>query len=44
VADLIFVMERAHRYKLSARFRPHLGGKRVVCLDIPTTTSSWIRN
>ena len=34
-ADLIFVMERAHRSKLSARFRPHLGGKRIVCLDIP---------
>jgi predicted protein tyrosine phosphatase len=34
-ADLIFVMERAHRSKLSARFRAHLGGKRVVCLDIP---------
>ena len=34
-ADLIFVMERAHRSKLSARFRTHLGGKRIVCLDIP---------
>lgn len=28
-------MERAHRSKLSARFKPHLGGKRVVCLEIP---------
>jgi len=34
-ADLIFVMERAHRSKLSARFQPHLAGKRIVCLDIP---------
>ena len=34
-ADLIFVMERAHRSKLSARFQPYLAGKRVVCLDIP---------
>lgn len=34
-ADLIFVMEKSHRTKLSARFSPHLGGKRVICLDIP---------
>lgn len=34
-ADLVFVMERAHRAKLSSRFKPHLGGKRVVCLEIP---------
>ena len=34
-ADLIFVMERAHRAKLQRRFGPHLKGKRVVCLDIP---------
>ena len=34
-ADLIFVMERAHRTRLSRRFRAHLGGKRVVCLEIP---------
>lgn len=34
-AHTIFVMERAHRSKLSARFKPHLGDKRVVCLDIP---------
>ncbi len=34
-ADLIFVMERAHRSRLSSRFRPWLGGKRLVCLDIP---------
>ncbi|WP_460758741.1 low molecular weight protein tyrosine phosphatase family protein [Lysobacter fragariae] len=34
-ADLIFVMERTHRSKLSAKFKQHLGNKRVVCLDIP---------
>jgi predicted protein tyrosine phosphatase len=34
-ADVIFVMERAHRAKLSAKFKPHLGNKRVICLDIP---------
>jgi predicted protein tyrosine phosphatase len=34
-ADLIFVMEKAHKAKLSARFKPHLAGKRVVCLGIP---------
>lgn len=34
-ADLVFVMERAHRTKLSSRFAAHLKGKRVVCLDIP---------
>jgi predicted protein tyrosine phosphatase len=34
-ADIIFVMEKTHRTKLSKRFRKHLNGKRVVCLDIP---------
>lgn len=34
-ADIVFVMERAHRSKLSARFKAHLGHARVVCLDIP---------
>ena len=34
-ADLVFVMERAHRNKLSSRFRAHLGHQRVICLDIP---------
>jgi predicted protein tyrosine phosphatase len=33
-ADLIFVMEKTHRAKLSKRFRRHLKA-RVVCLDIP---------
>lgn len=34
-ADLIFVMEKAHRNRLASRFKEHLSGKRVICLDIP---------
>ena len=34
-ADVIFVMERAHRNKLSKKFRAYLGHKRIICLDIP---------
>jgi predicted protein tyrosine phosphatase len=34
-ADLIFVMEPAHRNKLSKRFRAHLKSQRIVCLNIP---------
>jgi predicted protein tyrosine phosphatase len=34
-ADLIFVMEKAHRNRLSKRFKTALGRARVVCLDIP---------
>jgi predicted protein tyrosine phosphatase len=34
-ADIVFVMERAHRNKLSAKFKPYLGKARVICLDIP---------
>jgi predicted protein tyrosine phosphatase len=34
-ADLVFVMERRQRLKLSHRFRPQLRGKRIICLDIP---------
>jgi predicted protein tyrosine phosphatase len=34
-ADIIFVMERAHRAKLQCRFGPQLKGRRVICLDIP---------
>jgi len=34
-AELIFVMEREHKAKLSARFKENLGSKRVVCLGIP---------
>jgi predicted protein tyrosine phosphatase len=34
-ADIIFVMEKTHRNKLSKKFRASLNGKRVICLDIP---------
>ena len=34
-ADIIFVMEHAHRAKLQRRFRAHLKRARVICLDIP---------
>ncbi len=34
-ADIVFVMERVHRTRLSAKFKPHLDGKRVICLEIP---------
>jgi predicted protein tyrosine phosphatase len=34
-ADLVVVMERAHRSKLTARHPTALRGKHVVCLDIP---------
>ena len=34
-ADLIFVMEKAHRAKLTRRFKSQLKSARVICLDIP---------
>jgi len=34
-ADLILVMEKVHRVRLNRKFGKHLGGKRVVVLDIP---------
>ena len=34
-ADIIFVMEPAHRSKLTASFKRHLKDQRVVCLNIP---------
>jgi len=34
-ADLIFVMEAAHKAKLQRRFGPHLKRARVVVLGIP---------
>lgn len=34
-ADIIFVMEKAHRSKIARRYNVSLRGKRVVCLDIP---------
>ena len=34
-ADVIFVMERTHREKLSRKFKRHLHGQRVIVLGIP---------
>ena len=34
-ADVIVVMEKQHRAKVQRRFRKHLHGKRLICLDIP---------
>jgi predicted protein tyrosine phosphatase len=34
-ADIIFVMERSHRNKVSKKFKDLLKGKKLVCLDIP---------
>ena len=34
-ATIIFVMEKAHKNKLGAKFKRHLNGKKIVCLDIP---------
>jgi len=34
-SDIIFVMEKSHRRKLSQNFQPWLKDKRVICLDIP---------
>ena len=34
-AQLIFVMEKTHRAKLTRRFKAHLRHARIVCLDIP---------
>jgi predicted protein tyrosine phosphatase len=33
--DTIFVMEKAHRNKLSKHFKPYLRKARVICLNIP---------
>lgn len=32
---MIFVMEKSHRNKLSEKFRAHLNGKWIICLNIP---------
>jgi predicted protein tyrosine phosphatase len=34
-AEIIFVMEKAHRNKLQRRFKAALKNTRVICLDIP---------
>jgi predicted protein tyrosine phosphatase len=33
-ADIIFVMERAHRNKVTKKFKRHLNGKRIIVLNI----------
>ena len=35
VKKIIFVMEKKQWTKLSSRFRKHLNGKKIICLDIP---------
>ena len=34
-SDIIFVMEKSHRNKVSKKFKDLLKGKKLVCLDIP---------
>jgi predicted protein tyrosine phosphatase len=34
-ADVVVVMEKKHRSKLTSQFQRNLAKKRVVCLDIP---------
>jgi predicted protein tyrosine phosphatase len=34
-ANIIFVMEQVHRKKMNAKFKAHLNGKRIICLNIP---------
>lgn len=34
-ADVIFVMEKSHKNRLTKRFKKHLRDTRVVCLNIP---------
>ena len=34
-ADIVFVMESAHRERLLRRFRSEMRGTRLICLDIP---------
>lgn len=34
-ADVVLVMERSHRNKISKKYKEQLKGKRLVCLDIP---------
>ncbi|MBD2357743.1 phosphotyrosine protein phosphatase [Tolypothrix sp. FACHB-123] len=34
-ADIIFVMEKSHKQKLTKNFQPFLKDKRVICLHIP---------
>jgi predicted protein tyrosine phosphatase len=34
-ADVVFVMERSHKAKLSKNYAASMKGKKLICLDIP---------
>lgn len=34
-ADIIFVMEKAHKNKLTSKFKANIKSQRVICLNIP---------
>jgi len=34
-AQIIFVMEKVHRSKLTRQFGRYLNGKRIICLEVP---------
>jgi predicted protein tyrosine phosphatase len=34
-ANIVFVMDKSHRTRLSRRFKSHLKKARVICLNIP---------
>jgi predicted protein tyrosine phosphatase len=34
-SDLIFVMEKSQKNKLTKKYRTFINGKRIICLDIP---------
>ncbi len=34
-STMIFVMEKAHKNKLSKKFKVHLNSKKIICLNIP---------
>ena len=38
-AEMIFVMEKSHRTRLTQRFGKQVKGKKLVCLDIPDNYS-----
>jgi predicted protein tyrosine phosphatase len=33
-SDVIFVMEKAHKNKLTKKYKEFINGKRIICLDI----------
>lgn len=38
-ADIIFVMEKTHKMKLTKNFRQYIKKQRIICLDIPDNYS-----